>query len=44
MITIVGTIVAFKCLSFKSKLIEFGIIYVIVMVPILLLVLLMFIE
>ncbi len=30
--------------SFKSKLVEFGIIYVIVMIPILLLVLLMFMN
>ncbi|MED0961588.1 DUF1129 domain-containing protein [Bacillus paramycoides] len=44
MITIVGTIVAFRMSSFKSKLVEFGIIYMIVMVPILLLVLLMFID
>ncbi|MFJ8412860.1 DUF1129 domain-containing protein [Bacillus paramycoides] len=44
MITIVGTIAAFRMSSFKSKLVEFGIIYMIVMVPILLLVLLMFID
>lgn len=44
MITIVGTIVAFRMSSFKSKLVELGIIYMIVMVPILLLVLLMFID
>ncbi|MED1566266.1 DUF1129 domain-containing protein [Bacillus paramycoides] len=44
MITIVGTIVAFRMSSFKSKLVGFGIIYMIVMVPILLLVLLMFID
>lgn len=44
MITIVGTIVAFRMSSFKSKLVEFGIIYMIVMVPILLLVLLMLID
>lgn len=43
-ITIIGTIVAFRMSSFKSKLVEFGIIYVIVMVPILLLVLLMFMN
>lgn len=43
-ITIIGTIVAFRMSSFKSKLVEFGIIYVIVMIPILLLVLLMFIN
>ena len=42
-ITIIGTIVAFR-MSFKSKLVEFGMIYVIVMVPILLLVLLMFMN
>lgn len=34
-ITIIGTIVAFRMSSFKSKLVEFGMIYVIVMVPIL---------
>ena len=43
-ITIIGMIVAFRMSSFKSKLVEFGIIYVIVMVPILLLVLLMFMN
>lgn len=43
-ITIIGTIVGFRMSSFKSKLVEFGIIYVIVMIPILLLVLLMFIN
>lgn len=43
-ITIIGTIVAFRMSSFKSKLVEFGIIYVIVMIPILLLVLLMFMN
>ena len=43
-ITIIGTIVAFRISSFKSKLVEFGIIYVIVMIPILLLVLLMFMN
>ncbi|PFJ17335.1 hypothetical protein COD67_06365 [Bacillus cereus] len=44
LITIIGTIVAFRMSSFKSKLVEFGIIYIIVMVPILLLVLLMFMN
>ena len=43
-ITIIGTIFAFRMSSFKSKLVEFGIIYVIVMIPILLLVLLMFMN
>ncbi|WP_242235718.1 DUF1129 domain-containing protein [Bacillus cereus group sp. BfR-BA-01316] len=43
-ITIIGTIIAFRMSSFKSKLVEFGIIYIIVMVPILLLVLLMFMN
>lgn len=43
-ITIIGTVFAFRMSSFKSKLVEFGIIYVIVMIPILLLVLLMFMN
>ncbi|MEX0416871.1 DUF1129 domain-containing protein [Bacillus sp. C30] len=43
-ITIIGTIVAFRMSSFKNKFVEFGIIYIIVMVPILLLVLLMFVD
>ena len=43
-ITIIGTIVAFRMSSFKSKLVEFGIIYVVVMIPILLLVLLIFMN
>ncbi|AAU16483.1 DUF1129 domain-containing protein [Bacillus cereus] len=44
MITIVGIIFAFKMSSFKSKLIEFGILYVASLLPILLLVLLMFMN
>ncbi|WP_026590133.1 DUF1129 domain-containing protein [Bacillus sp. UNC437CL72CviS29] len=44
MITIIGTIIAFRMSSFKSKLKEFGIIYAIVMIPIVLLVLLMFVN
>ncbi|MBJ8051968.1 DUF1129 domain-containing protein [Bacillus cereus] len=43
-ITIIGTIVAFRMSSFKSNLVGFGIIYIIVIVPILLLVLLMFMN
>lgn len=43
-ITIIGTVFVFRMSSFKSKLVEFGIIYVIVMIPILLLVLLMFMN
>ena len=43
-ITIIGTVFAFRMSSFKSKSVEFGIIYVIVMIPILLLVLLMFMN
>ncbi|MFE9077068.1 DUF1129 domain-containing protein [Bacillus mobilis] len=44
MITIVGTIFAFKMSSFKSKIIEFSIIYIAALLPILLLVLLMFMN
>ncbi|WP_395760813.1 DUF1129 domain-containing protein [Bacillus sp. 3G2] len=44
MITIVGTIFAFKMSSFKSKVKEFSIIYVASLLPILLLVLLMFMN
>ncbi|MBJ8102718.1 MULTISPECIES: DUF1129 domain-containing protein [Bacillus cereus group] len=44
MITIVGIIVAFKMSSFKSKIKEFSIIYVAALLPILLLVLLMFMN
>ncbi|MEI2317901.1 DUF1129 domain-containing protein [Bacillus paramobilis] len=44
MITIVGTILAFKMSSFKSKIKEFSIIYVASLLPILLLVLLMFMN
>ncbi|MFB6727729.1 DUF1129 domain-containing protein [Bacillus mobilis] len=44
MITIVGTIFAFKMSSFKSKIKEFSIIYVASLLPILLLVLLMFMN
>ena len=44
MITIVGIIFAFKMSSFKSKLIEFGILYVASLLPVLLLVLLMFMN
>ncbi|MGG0302170.1 DUF1129 domain-containing protein [Bacillus albus] len=44
MITIVGIIFAFKMSSFKSKIIEFSIIYVASLLPILLLVLLMFMN
>ena len=44
MITIVGIILAFKMSSFKSKIIEFGILYVASLLPILLLVLLMFMN
>lgn len=44
MITIVGTIFAFKMSSFKSKIKEFSIIYVAALLPILLLVLLMFMN
>lgn len=44
MITVVGTILAFKMSSFKSKLKEFSIIYLASMIPILLLVLLMFMN
>lgn len=44
MITIVGIICAFKMSSFKSKIIEFGILYVASLLPILLLVLLMFMN
>ncbi|PGA98331.1 DUF1129 domain-containing protein [Bacillus toyonensis] len=44
MITVVGTIFAFKMSSFKSKLKEFSIIYLASMIPILLLVLLMFMN
>ena len=44
MITIVGTIFAFKISSFKSKIIEFSIIYIAALLPILLLVLLMFMN
>ncbi|MED0871903.1 DUF1129 domain-containing protein [Bacillus mobilis] len=43
-ITIVGTIFAFKMSSFKSKIKEFSIIYVAALLPILLLVLLMFMN
>ncbi|PFV85917.1 hypothetical protein COL05_02500 [Bacillus sp. AFS059628] len=44
MITIVGTIFAFRMSSFKSKIKEFSIIYVASLLPILLLVLLMFMN
>ncbi|MED0904910.1 DUF1129 domain-containing protein [Bacillus nitratireducens] len=44
MITIVGTIFAFKMSSLKSKIKEFSIIYVAALLPILLLVLLMFMN
>ncbi|MDA2165693.1 DUF1129 domain-containing protein [Bacillus pacificus] len=44
MITIVGIIFAFKMSSFKSKVKEFSIIYVAALLPILLLVLLMFMN
>lgn len=44
MITIVGIIFAFKMSSFKSKIKEFSIIYVAALLPILLLVLLMFMN
>ena len=44
MITIVGTIFAFRMSSFKSKIKEFSIIYVAALLPILLLVLLMFMN
>ncbi|MBE7146261.1 DUF1129 domain-containing protein [Bacillus mycoides] len=44
MITIVGIIFAFKMSSFKSKIKEFSIIYVAALLPILLLVLLMFLN
>ncbi|HGA0512296.1 TPA: DUF1129 domain-containing protein [Bacillus pacificus] len=44
MITIVGIIFAFKISSFKSKIKEFSIIYVAALLPILLLVLLMFMN
>ncbi|WP_042979609.1 DUF1129 domain-containing protein [Bacillus clarus] len=44
MITIVGIIFAFKISSFKSKVKEFSIIYVAALLPILLLVLLMFMN
>ncbi|GLV62069.1 hypothetical protein Bmyc01_07390 [Bacillus mycoides] len=44
MITIVGTIFAFKMSSFQSKIKEFSIIYVAALLPILLLVLLMFMN
>ncbi|WP_263703366.1 DUF1129 domain-containing protein [Bacillus thuringiensis] len=44
MITIVGLIFAFKMSSFKSKIKEFSIIYVAALLPILLLVLLMFMN
>lgn len=44
MITIVGIILAFKMSSFKSKIKEFSIIYVAALLPILLLVLLMFMN
>ncbi|GAB6430137.1 MULTISPECIES: DUF1129 domain-containing protein [Bacillus] len=43
-ITIVGIVFAFKMSSFKSKIIEFSIIYVASLLPILLLVLLMFMN
>lgn len=44
MITIVGIILAFKMSSFKRKIIEFGILYVASLLPILLLVLLIFLN
>ncbi|MEC4694490.1 DUF1129 domain-containing protein [Bacillus anthracis] len=44
MITIVGIIFAFKMSSFKSKIKEFSVIYVAALLPILLLVLLMFMN
>ncbi|WP_144506723.1 DUF1129 domain-containing protein [Bacillus mycoides] len=44
MITVVGTIFAFKMSSFKSKLKEFSILYLASMIPILLLVLLIFMN
>lgn len=44
MITIVGIIFAFKMSSFKSKIKEFSIIYVAALLPILLLILLMFMN
>ncbi|PGM94831.1 DUF1129 domain-containing protein [Bacillus cereus] len=44
MITIVGIVFAFKMSSFKSKIKEFSIIYVAALLPILLLVLLMFMN
>ncbi|MDM5195041.1 DUF1129 domain-containing protein [Bacillus hominis] len=44
MITVAGTIFAFKMSSFKSKLKEFSILYLASMIPILLLVLLMFMN
>ncbi|PGZ55090.1 hypothetical protein A6E27_11875 [Bacillus cereus] len=44
MITIVGIIFAFKISSFKSKIKEFSIIYVAALLPILLLILLMFMN
>ncbi|MCU5458329.1 DUF1129 domain-containing protein [Bacillus cereus] len=44
MITIVGIVFAFRMSSFKSKIKEFGIIYVASLLPILLLVLLMFMN
>ncbi|MGZ7150961.1 DUF1129 domain-containing protein [Bacillus sp. BC08] len=44
MITIVGIIFAFKMSSFKSKIKEFSIIYIAALLPILLLVLLMFMN
>ncbi|MGF9962944.1 HAAS domain-containing protein [Bacillus rhizoplanae] len=44
LLSIIVTVVALKMSSFKSKLIEFGIIYVMVMIPILLLVLIKFVD
>ncbi|WP_440602677.1 DUF1129 domain-containing protein [Bacillus sp. GB_SG_008] len=44
LLSIIITVVALKMSSFKSKLIEFSIIYVMVMIPILLLVLIKFVD
>ncbi|CAG9610957.1 hypothetical protein BACCIP111899_00129 [Bacillus rhizoplanae] len=44
LLSIIVTVVALKMSSFKSKLIEFSIIYVMVMIPILLLVLIKFVD
>ncbi len=44
LITIIGTIIAFRMSSFQSKIKEFSMIYIIILTPILLLVLLMFLN